>query len=395
MNNRVTLKILPFKNPSGNVVHRVTGTIYGERVQKNFASLSEARGFMNGLIQSANQGDSLPTRVAYTTLAKDEELREAELAWARLRASHPTGSLITVVDYYLANAGQVIRDADAHDVLEDYLTRRLERGNKAKTVEICRSILKQLFRSQCIKNISELTPARATTWVYGDSATNRTRRDRHGQLHTFGEFLVKQRYLSKNLAVEIDRPKVTYDGKVTTLTPAQVLALLRGTISTPVGKKNEVGVMLAYFAVSSLSGVRPDEARRLGHDWLWFSKQNRIITGFRSKTSNRPRTVEISENLVEILEHCRLMGFAPSDFSRKAFDKIRAAVGVLELWDNDILRHTYASCHYAVQRDIGWLQKNMGNSEDVLNRSYLDQTILAEQGRALFDITLSGIISGS
>jgi hypothetical protein len=41
---------------------------------------------------------------------------------------------------------------------------------------------------------------------------------------------------------------------------------------------------------------------------------------------------------------------------------------------------------------MGWLQKNMGNSEDVLKRSYIDHTILAEQGRRLFEITLADIL---
>ena len=38
MGNRtkITLKIVPFQNPGGDWVHRVSGTVHGERVQKNF-----------------------------------------------------------------------------------------------------------------------------------------------------------------------------------------------------------------------------------------------------------------------------------------------------------------------------------------------------------------------
>jgi integrase len=392
MSAKVTLKIVPFQNPSGHVVHRVSGSIYGKRVQKNFATVEVARTFMHGLLKAADQGESMSARVTTTSFARDEYLREAELAWARLREAHPKGSLVTAVDYYLANAGQVIRDGDALVVLDEFIERRRERGNKDKTLTVCRAILRSFLVTARIRRISEITRERTQAWVYDDSVAIRTRRDRHDQLNNFGEFLVKLRYLAKNPAEELDRPKVTYDGKVTTLHPDQILGLLRRAAISPVGRKRTPGVMLAYFAVTSLSGVRPDEARRLGEDWKWFSKENGIITGFRAKTSNKPRTVEIDPHLIEILEHCRSRGWAPADFSTKAFNQIRTAIGVFDLWDNDILRHTYASHHYAWKRDMGWLQKNMGNSEDVLKRSYIDHTILAEQGRRLFEITLADIL---
>jgi len=38
---KVTLKIIPFKNPSGHLAYRVTGMVYGERVQKNFPPMQK------------------------------------------------------------------------------------------------------------------------------------------------------------------------------------------------------------------------------------------------------------------------------------------------------------------------------------------------------------------
>ena len=133
-----------------------------------------------------------------------------------------------------------------------------------------------------------------------------------------------------------------------------------------------------------------EEAERLGPDWEWYSKENALVTGFRSKTGTQ-RTVEISPELIGILEYCRGRGLHPSAYTKRAFNRIRKVAGVFDLWDNDILRHTYASHHYAVKRDMNWLEKNMGNSAGVLKRSYLDQTIIAAEGEKLLSISLQCI----
>jgi len=388
------LKIVTFKNPSGRFAYRVTGTIHGGRVQKNFPSHEAAEEFMNGLLQSGDQGDSAPRRVT-TTLLREEDMKEAELAWGRLRKKHPEGSLVTAVDFYLSNAGQVIRDAPAEDVLVLYLSRRTMRGNQDATVAVAGSILRKFLREAKIVTISDCNQERASAWIFADDVEVRTRQDRRAQIHNFCEFLVREKYLSRNFVDDIEPPKVTHDGKVTTITVEQVLKLLQVAAVAPVGRKGVKGAMLPYFACCVLSGVRPDEARRLKRDWMWFSKENRVITGFRAKTSKKSRTIEISSELVEILEFCRKLGYGPSHFTDVAFESIRREAGVYDLWDNDILRHTYASHHYACMRDMKWLEKNMGNSEGVLLRSYLDQTVVEATGRRLLAITLDDIVPES
>lgn len=389
---KITLKIKPFKNPSGNIVFRVTGSICGERVQKNFPTRQAAETFMNGLIAAADQGESSRSRVSTTIFPEDAELREAEVVWQRLRQKIPHGSLITAVDYYLAHAGELIKDGVALEIVDQFCARRRDRGNKENTIAVGRTILRKFLTEAGISRISDFTPDRATYFVFDAKVGMRTRRDRLDQLNNWAEYLVKEKFLARNFVADIDRPVVTYDGVITTLKTGQVLALLKAAAEEPVGKAKTRGAMLPYFAICALSGVRPDEAKRLGPDWAWFSKENCVITGFRAKTTQKSRTVEVHPELVEILEHCQNQGFAPSQFSVKAFNRIRERAGVFDLWDNDILRHTYASHHYVWKRDMSWLEKNMGNSADVLKRSYLNQTTLAGAGKKYFDIALRDIL---
>ena len=126
---KVTLKIVQFRNPSGQYVHRVSGTVYGRRVQKNFQTRQEAQGYMIGEQKRAYQGDSSPMRPAVTTFESDDDLKDAEIAFARLRNAIPKGALTTVVDFYLANAGRVIKDGNALDLVKEFIKERGKRGN--------------------------------------------------------------------------------------------------------------------------------------------------------------------------------------------------------------------------------------------------------------------------
>jgi hypothetical protein len=59
---RASLKIIPFKNRGGTLSFRVSRTILGERVQKNFPTQLAAEEFRDELLARAKQGDSEPVR---------------------------------------------------------------------------------------------------------------------------------------------------------------------------------------------------------------------------------------------------------------------------------------------------------------------------------------------
>lgn len=99
---KITLKVIPIKNPSGNLAYRVSGMVLGTRVQKNFPTRDEAEGFMNGLVRTANQADSAKQeRLTSTTFPTDEILREAEAAYHLLQRHAPGASLFAAVNSYL------------------------------------------------------------------------------------------------------------------------------------------------------------------------------------------------------------------------------------------------------------------------------------------------------
>ena len=102
---KITLKIIPFKNRSGSIAFRVSGTILGTRVQKNFPTREEAEAFMDGLVRSAKQADSARReRLTSTTFPTDEALRDAEAAYHLLQKRAPGVALYDAVNFYLTHA---------------------------------------------------------------------------------------------------------------------------------------------------------------------------------------------------------------------------------------------------------------------------------------------------
>jgi integrase len=384
---KITLKIVSFKNPSGVVVYRVSGMILGTRVQKNFPTREEAERFMNGAVRTANQADSTTReRLTSTTFPTDEILREAEAAH-RLLQKHGA-SLYAAANFYLAHANRQLTDLPALEALNKFMKKRRERGNRERTISVCEDVLKLFLRRHSIANVSDFTRAKADEFVSDSSIAKRTQLDRRQHLFNWARFLVKENHLVANFVEEIDRPNIER-AEPTTLTVAQVHKLLNAAVVEKGGRTEVAGAMLPYFSICVLSGMRPDETKRLSWDNVSF--ENGILRGFKAKRVGHVRSVEMSENLKAILQACKKRGLSPGFFSKKAFDRTRKSAGLGEHWDNDILRHTYASHCWAWKRDLNYLVKNMGNSEDVLKQSYLNEGVIASEGHALFEIRPAGI----
>jgi len=383
-----TLKVTPFKNRGGTISFRVTGRLLGIKVEKNFKTSALAEEKISELVNAAGQGKSAPTRTVQTTLPMIEVLHEAENAYFRLQQAQPGASIRFAVDYYLANHATVVIDLTADEALEKFNAARRARKNEEITIKTSATVIQKFFNTQGISLISDITPDKVRAFVTDATLADRTVRDRHGILNNFSNYLQKNRHLAANLVAHLDRPNVKNDGVVTYLTVAQCQRLLDLAATEPAGRKRIRGAMLPYFAHCMLSGLRPDEVQRMRPDWNNHSFFNGVITGFRAKTQ-KPRHVELHGELPGILQQCQAASLAPGYFSRKAFERIQELAGLKagdspSLWANDILRHSYASHHCALNQNLDSLVKNMGNSEDVLHQSYLNMTALKAEGANYF-----------
>ncbi len=155
--------------------------------------------------------------------------------------------------------------------------------------------------------------------------------------------------------------------------------------------------MLPFFAIASLSGVRPDEVTDLGTktdgtksdgwDDIYLDEDHPVIEVNKAKGGRSRRNADVCDPLKRILSWCKAKKLAANFFSKRKFDRIRQNAGVRQLWENDILRPGYASYSYALSKDEKTLSANMGNSPRVLFEHYI-RTVRRAEAVAYFGLAL-------
>lgn len=376
-------EIVDFVNPRTKTVSlRVQGThpTLG-RIRKNFSGPNARTAAQAWVNQHTPQPAANPPRPVLTH-APEEAVRQLEAALLRLP---PGTDLLQAVDFFAAN-NRPLRPLDIGPAIEAFCSWLTDhRKCEPVTVNTRRFFLKDFAKAARVTRsdgirvhpVGTEAQAPAVGWIYSRDATTRTQRDRFDLLKWFCQFLVNKKHAAANPILELDRPvhKVQVPG---VLTFDETWRLLQCALTDGEGP-----YMLPFFAICALSGVRPDEVPRLAADEIpkgvegdfWadvhLDEEHRLMEVNKAKGGRARRNVPIGDPLWRILTWCKERKLAPNYFSKRKFNRIRERAGVLDKWEKDILRHTYASHHYIVHKDVRHLEQAMGNSEQVLFQHYI------------------------
>lgn len=135
------------------------------------------------------------------------------------------------------------------------------------------------------------------------------------------------------------------------------------------------GVMVKYYALLYFAGIRPEELQRFrDRDAELIDIETRTITvpAGISKTRHE-RQVTISENLAMWLKSF------PGPVIPANLRRMNAAIRKHFELSQDEARHTFISCHFAVNRSFGDAALQAGNSESIIRKHYLNR-ITREDG---------------
>lgn len=359
------LKITTFKNRSGSVSFRVSGTVGETRVRKNFPTQLEAETFLNA--NTVKVARVVSPQPIITHLPADI-VRQAEAAVLRLP---PGTDLLQAAEFFaehhrpLAPLPLVAPECQPSAIEDfgDWL--KTQRKNEDLTIEQRKGVLAHFAAMARITRSDRITVAAAQSWIYEDGHSARTQRDRFDLLNLFCGWLKKRHLAAANPVEELDRPVVKIDAPGV-LTFDQAWTLLQCALTDAEGPD-----MLPYFAICVLSGVRPDEVERLTWANIHLADEHRLIEVNEAKGGRSRRNVEICDPLHRILSWAKERQLQPGFYSKRKFDRIRRNAGLFDLWEKDLLRHTYASHDYILHKNIKRLESNMGNSERVLFQNYI------------------------
>jgi len=381
-------KLSKFENPSGDVVWRVSGTLNGERIRKNFRTRAEATGERHRLdirvLNETSDGQQI-----WTTLTHDQN-RDAIAAVNMLKRSGSEKQLTFAVDFFLRNFSEPARakliesaileyiDEKSRDEEKDIITSRQFKSIRTEMNRLSRHFSGQSVGVVIAEDIRAYldTPTGHST----KKPTLKTWNNRRGYLSTFFKFCLANGYVAENPILEIPQYKLKKArGTAETLTAERARELMQ-FLETYRGNQNKgdtwwgvPGCMVPYYALTLFAGIRPDwsdgEIGKLPVDDIQFDTGVIRIEPSVSKI-NEARRIKIQPNLRMWLEQYPLDKF-PIIPRRRFRHMLRDVRQRFEL-PHDVMRHTYISMTVGAFLSVGDAALQAGNTEQIIRRHYLD-----------------------
>ena len=365
---------------------RVDGILNGRRIRRNFDERSRAVNEADRLEIEAQQADAaLCSRL---TRLSSQQLHAAEILFDR--AGGDLDKVLGLLSQIRAVERMAVKQA-AIAWLSD-----MERSGKREvTVSVNRYMVDAFLRGIDPEAFcDEISQAAVEGFVF-EPASRVSQRDRRQRLGQFMGSCQARGWLARNFAAELPKIKVERDLPAI-LSAGQIKTLLDKARSVrrdeaKVRKASAGGSMELYLLLAAFTGLRPAEVRKIGKAAFHLDADPACIEiGAKMAKVNQCRQIELLDAVRAKLETGNLK-FEKSGrvfFDARLWKKVRKEAGLLPevrgqgsgvrgqgsgvgVWRNDILRHTYASWHYAIFKDIRRLAYTMGNSPEVLFQNYI------------------------
>ena len=383
-------KITDFLNPSGSRVFRVSGTLDGKTIRKNFKSRAEAVAHRQELEIEFLNGESTGQTV-WTTLTHDQN-RDAIAAVNMLKRGGSSKSLTFAVDFFLRHFDEGAEDVAVENAVEAYLlTKQVERERGILSIPQERSLRTTLRRFARVfegRMVSDVQPDELRAFLEEPAREGvavvslKTWNNRRGYLSTFYKYCLVRKHVSQNPILAIPQFKISKKrGTAETLSAERAAAFMAWLETYPglQGKSGrfwgQPGCLVNCFALALFAGVRPDwrngEMGKLRPEHIRLDTGVILIEPDVSKV-NEKRAIKIQPNLRMWLERYPLSQYPVIPFGRNRFDDVYAAVRKQWNLPYDVLRHTYISMTVGAFRSVGDAALQAGNSEAVIRRHYLD-----------------------
>ena len=208
--------------------------------------------------------------------------------------------------------------------------------------------------------IKEIDQARLEQYLREKKVSNQTRKNLRNYLGQFFNWAIQKGHYDKNPVEKIEIQ--VQSGVPQFFKVEQCVAILKQVL------KEESKSTMAYFTLCLFGGIRPEEAERMA--WKVNVKMDTkeiYIPAAISKT--KKDRIFIMPGLLHLwLQFCSQdEPLIPANLRRL---KDRVTQGLKFDWIQDGLRHTFATFHYAEQKNLEELRHIMGNSPSIIERFY-------------------------
>ncbi len=338
--------------------------VNGKRVRKYFPSRGQAETFLR--IEQTRQ-QNLGNRAARIDGALAEDaLRASEilkdtpfniLDAARIVATGHARLVPYSMDVDEAierQAAEMERRAQSipiAELAEMVIANRRAKGRRLSHVRDLETRLHRFAATFGDRMVTDLTAQEIDRWIQSLKVGPQSQNNFRTVLGAMWNFAVRHGYAIANVVRDIEKASVVRDN-VPTFTVDQLGRLLARAPFE----------YLPVLAIGAFAGVRPEEIKRLRWEDLDFEEGTIQINASVAKTQKK-RFAEISSNLGEWLRPYagRAGLIAPPNLQKLRLATMAGAA--IKRWPQDVLRHSFASAHYAYHKNPAHTALLLGHSD--------------------------------
>jgi integrase len=188
-------------------------------------------------------------------------------------------------------------------------------------------------------------------------------------------------------SLKIEKPSILKDDQWRSL----VVTALE-TQDHKISDRGEPINLLAWVVLGLWCGLRPEaELRRL--EWSDVNIDEGFVNISDDWKVAIGRHVTIPECAKILLKKCvSKKGKVVSERNfRKRWEWLRKSAGIINDWDHDIMRHTYASMHYAYFGDKRLIESELGHCNSSMLRHYINHGAkMKKKSASFFEFGLKG-----
>jgi integrase len=337
----------------GNVRYRVNEAqgIGGKRQRKFFESREDAE-------QYAKQrtAETRAFGIHYTTIPANER---AAISYQLERLKTIGWTLAGAVDF-IEKHGKAKPSLPLGDVADEFLATKEKGGLRPRYVKTLRASINRFLLARRQKLIADVTPAEIQEYISSNGWQPATMRSYLVDVRTLFAFAVKRKYVAENTALAVDLPKAE-EVPPGIVSPDQARAILEASIDFAPDA-------LPVIVLQLFCGLRRSEAEELS--WDAIGDEFVEVKAHLAKTRRR-RLNKITPQLRAWLDLARAAGGKlPALNYADKFKLILEKAGLRQKWDQNALRHSFASYHFAKFKNENETAALMGNSPQMVFQHY-------------------------
>ena len=262
------------------------------------------------------------------------------------------------------------RSISVNQLINEFLTNRRAKGKSQIYIRDLTTRLRRFNEVMGDRIIAEITSAEVDYWIQSLNVGPQSQNNFRAVLSAMWTFAVRCGYAWTNVIQFVDKTSVVRD-HIPTFSVEQLTRLLAAAPPE----------YLPVLVIGCFGGLRPEEVNKLRWEDLDFQERTIRVNASAAKTRKK-RFAEIPDNLRAWLEPYagRTGPVAPPNLQKLRRATMKAAK--IEKWPQDVLRHSFASAHYAFHRDPARTALVLGHTnQDMLLTHYRDLMKPSEAAR--------------